>query len=215
MTTNELAEPETNNKTVIFAKNTIEVIKDLDQIKSFLPTSVDVNKISIIFQIGTLISSISRITGFNPLILVIFGILCKIVLSMHLKKAINKYNAINSIETLTIQIWGLPINVTSENPRPQFLEYLSIVNYLKLKKIQKTQYIADYAGEFNFLNNLTDIKINNLISFSSTYSTNGAKTLINCSIILSSKDICALKAFLKKCIIIYKKTMEYKISHPL
>jgi hypothetical protein len=200
-----------NNCTL--AKNTIEVVKDLNQIKSILPSSMDATNISNIFQIGTLLSSISTITGFNPLILIIFVILYKIILSIHLKKIINKYKINNSIETLTINIYNLPITTTDVNPTPQFEEYLSIVNYLKLKNIQKTQYIADYAGKFNFLNNLTNIKINNLIWFSSTYSTNSSNTTINCSIILYSNDICALRAFVKKCMKIYKKQQKHEKSY--
>jgi hypothetical protein len=192
------------DKTCTFAKNTIEVVKDLNQIKNILPNSTDTTNITNLFQMGTILSSISTITGFKPLILIIFGLLYKIILSIYFKKIINKYYINNTIETFTINIYSLPITTTAVNPTPQFEEYLSIVNYLKLKKVQKTQYIADYAGKFNFLNNLTNIKINNQISFSSTYSTNTLNTTINCSIILYSNDICALKAFLKKCLKIYK-----------
>ena len=184
------------------AKNTIKVVKDLNQIKSIFPSSMETINI---LQIGTLLSSIYSITRFNPLIFVIFGLLYKFIFSIYLNK-INKIKYIYStIETLTINIYGLPITTTSLNPTPQFEEYLSIVNYLKLKKVQKTQYIADYDGKFNFLNNLTDIKINKLIWFTSTYSTNASNTTINCSIILYSKDICALSTFVQKCLKIYRK----------
>jgi hypothetical protein len=200
------------DNTCTFAKNTIEVVKDLNEIKSIFPSSADATNMYNFFQIGTLITSISTITGFKPLILIIFGLLYKIILSIYFKKIINKYYINNTIETLTINIYGLPITTTSLNPTPQFQEYLSIVYYLKLKKVQRTQYIADYAGKFNFLNNLTNIKINKLISFTSTYSTNSANTLINCSIILYSKDICALRAFVIKCLKIYKKNDKSSTS---
>lgn len=212
MIENKVVSIPTLDNTCTFTKNTIEVVNDLNQIKSILPSSMDATNISNIFQIGTLLSSISTITGFNPLILIIFGILYKIILSTYFKKIINKCYINNSIETLTINIYSLPITTTSTNPTPQFKEYLSIVNYLKLKKVQKTQYIADYAGKFNFLNNLTNIKINKLISFTSTYSTNAANTTINCSIILYSTDICALKEFIIKCLKIYNQQLKNEKS---
>jgi hypothetical protein len=184
------------------AKNTIEVVKDLNQIKSIFPSFTDsIN----ILQVGTLLSSIYSITKFNPLIFIIFGIMYKFILSIYFNKINKKRYIYNTIETLTINIYGLPITTTAVDATPQFKEYLSIVNYLKLKNVQKTQYIADYAGKFNFLNNLTDIKINNLIWFSSTYSTSSSNTIINCSIILYSNDICALRTFVHKCLKIYKK----------
>ena len=188
-------------------KNPIQILNDLNQIKTNLPSSSDnTTKISNIIQIGTLISSISTITGLNPIILIVFGILCKLIISLNLqKKFINNYIINNSIETLTINIYNLPITTTSLNPTPQFKEYLSIVNYLRKRKVQNTQYIADYNGQFNFLNNLTNIDINKCISFSSTYSINSTSNTINCGIILYSKDICKLNKFVKKCQKIYNK----------
>ncbi len=185
--------------------NPIQIFNDLKQIKTNLPSSDTLSNISNIMQFGTLISSISTATGFNPLILIVIGIIIKLILSLNLqKKLINNHIIDNSIETLTINIYNLPITTTSTNPTPQFKEYLSIVNYLRKRKIQNTQYIADYNGQFNFLNNLTNIDINKYISFSSTYSINSSNT-INCSIILYSKDICKLNKFVKKCKKIYNK----------
>ena len=197
------------DNTYTLAKNTIEVVKDVYQLKSFFPSSMDTTNI---LQIGSLLSSIYSITRFNPLIFIIFVILYKFILSIYYNKIIKKRYIYNTIESLTINIYSLPITTTSVNPKPQFEEYLSIVNYLKLKNIQKTQYIADYAGKFNFLNNLTDIKINKFIWFTSTYSTNPSNTTISCSIILYSNDICALRAFVKKCLKIYKKQLKHEKS---
>jgi hypothetical protein len=185
-------------------KNPIKIFNDLKEIKTSIPSSIDT--ISNIMQFGTLISSISTTTGFNPHILILIGIIIKLILSLNLqKKFINNHIINNSIETLTINIYNLPITTTSLNPTPQFKEYLSIVNYLRKRKVQNTQYIADYNGQFNFLNNLTNIDINKCISFSSTYSINSTSNTINCGIILYSKDICKLNKFVKKCQKIYNK----------
>ena len=117
--------------------NPIQIFNELNQIKTNLPSSDNTTtKISNIIQIGTLISSISTVTGFNPLILTVFGILLKLILSLNLqKKIINNHIINNSIETLTINIYNLPITTTSITPTPQFKEYLSIVNYLRKRNL--------------------------------------------------------------------------------
>jgi hypothetical protein len=187
------------------AQETIEVINDLQEISSNIPTGI--SSISNIARIGTLITSISTITGYKPLQILILIILYKIISLLYFKKIIKKYNDDKSIETLNYKIKNLPLNTTAiSNHSLQFQEYLAIVYYLKLKNIQYVSYVADYNAKFIYLDNLTNIKINNLITFTSTYSNNGE--IINLSLLLSSINTKILKKFINKCNKIYKKHLN-------
>ena len=121
----------------------------------------------------------------------------------------NKNKCVKSIESLSIIIKNLPLETTKNTRKdnPQFKEYLAIVYYLKHKHIQNVSYIADYDGQFIFLNNLENIKINNLITFSSTYQNN---VCIDCSISLSSVNVKIIRKFIDKCL---KKYIENEEDH--
>jgi hypothetical protein len=120
----------------------------------------------------------------------------------------NKNKCVKSMESLSIIIKNLPLETTKDtsNDKPQFKEYLAIVYYLKHKHIQNISYIADYNAKFIFLNNLENVKINKLITFSSTYENN--ESSINCSISLSSINLKIVREFIDKCIKIYDKYIE-------
>jgi hypothetical protein len=202
-----MTKPLDSTPTTCNIKESVEIINDLQQISSNLPT--ELSSISNITQIGTLITSISTITGYKPIQILILFVLYKIISLIYLKKIIKKkYNDDKSIESLSIIIKNLPLTTTAtSNISLQFQEYLAIVYYLKLKNIQYTSYVADYNAKFIYLDNLSNIKINDLITFTSTYSNNGSN--INCSLILSSTNITILKKFIDNCKKIYKKHLEY------
>ena len=125
------------------------------------------------------------------------------------KYLLHKQNkCVKSIESLSIIIKNLPLETTKDTRKdnPQFKEYLAIVYYLKYKHIQNVSYIANYDGQFIFLNNLENVKINKLITFSSIYENNGS--VIDCRISLSSVNVKIIRKFIDKCLKKYNKYIE-------
>ncbi len=157
---------------------------------------------------------IGRIFNIESLIIVTFLTIIKLVLSkIHI---INHYFTKDKKSQINLSFVINNINMNSINKDIIFQKYSAIVNYIKIKNIERIKFATDTYGNFTLLDDNSEIKIGDYLFIDSEIknSSCGANINISYKLLLYSYKykIHTIHKFINKCMkILYGK--EYKIKN--